>query len=330
MPEVVAELFDYEGEMPRLQAGNLDQGPDFVAEGFGRRWFFHLKQSSSPGVVAAVGEQFHRSHPDAIEVLVVPYMTSAGRKAADKYGLNWIDLSGNAHVRDDRLYIFVRGRPNQLVQRGRPSSPFAPKSSRISRIMLLEPQRWWRRKDLASATGLDSGQVSRVVRRLLKDRLLEERENQLRPFDPDALLDAWKDEYRFDRHEVLLGHVSGAGVELSREIEKRLEEIGRPHAFTGLAAAWALDGFARFRLNSVYVEGDPYVIAEEIGLRLNERGANVQLIAPNDVGVFAGAREAEGISCVSPVQAYLDLNHLPERAKEAAESLRERGLWNAT
>lgn len=329
LPEVLGELFDRE-DAPLIQKGGQGNIPgrqfDFVGEGHGRLWLFEVKRSSSPGLVSKAAEWFEETPQDALGVLVVPYMTPAGEKAADRLGLNWIDLSGNAHVRADQLYIFVKGRPNRFVQRGRPSSPFAPKSARITRVMLLEPQRWWRRKDLVSATGLDSGQVSRVVKRLLADRLLEERENELRPRDPSALLDAWEDEYRFDRHEILRGHVSGSGIELSRFLEARLTEVGGRHAFTGLAAAWALQGFARFRLNSVFVDGNPLEIAEQVGMRVNDRGANVQLIFPDDAGVFIGSREVQGLQCVAPVQAYLDLRHLPERAGEAADHLREGGV----
>ena len=47
-------------------------------------------------------------------------------------------------------------------------------------------------------------------------------------------------------------------------------------------------------------------------------------------GVFAGARDLGGRPCVSPPQVYLDLLHLPERAKEAAEQLRSDKLRWAT
>jgi len=43
---------------------------------------------------------------------------------------------------------------------------------------------------------------------------------------------------------------------------------------------------------------------------------------PNDAGVFHGAEERDGLRCVHPVQAYLDLKEHPERAPEAAERLR--------
>ncbi|HTU79885.1 MAG TPA: hypothetical protein VMF09_14115 [Solirubrobacteraceae bacterium] len=84
-------------------------------------------------------------------MLVVPFMTVAGAKAAAERDLNWLDLSGNAHIRDKDLYVSVQGRPNKFPARGRPSSPLAPKSSRITRTLLLDPERWWRQKELASA-----------------------------------------------------------------------------------------------------------------------------------------------------------------------------------
>ena len=48
------------------------------------------------------------------------------------------------------------------------------------------------------------------------------------------------------------------------------------------------------------------------------------MVAPNDKGVFEGAEFVDGIRCVHPVQAYLDLKDHPERAAEAAEELRRR------
>lgn len=219
----------------------------------------------------------------------------------------------------------------QPVQRAWPSvSPFAPKSSRVARALLLDPERWWVQKELAEHTDLDAGRVSRVVRRLDDDELLARDGSRLRPRDPGLLLDAWSDDYRFDRHDIITGQLTGSGVELARELHQQLDDGDIEHAFTGLPAAWALDQFARFRLVSVYVTGDPRTVGDAIELRRNERGANVQLIGPDDRGVFDGQHSVDGLPCVAPVQVYLDLGHLPERASEAAEQLRVQGrLWHA-
>jgi hypothetical protein len=253
-------------------------------------------------------------------------MTSAGAAAAAEQGVNWLDLSGNACIRDENLYISREGRPNAFRVRGRPASAFAPKSARVARALLADPLRWWRQKDLAAATRLDDGRISRVVGRLQEQQLLERRGDELRPLDPNLFLDAWAEDYRFDRHDAVLGHTSGSGIELARDLSERLSDRDVQHAFTGLPAAWVLDPFARFRLVSAYVEGDPREAADHLELRRNERGANVQLLAADDDAVIDDRYQRDGLPVVSPVQVYLDLRHLPERAPEAAEHLRKSGL----
>ena len=133
---------------------------------------------------------------------------------------------------------------------------------------------------------------------------------------------------RFNRHDLVVGHATGSGIDLARTLDARLRDAEIDHAFTGLASAWTISGFVRFRLNSVYVAGNPRDAADAIELRRHQRGANVQLIGPDDDGVFLGRRDVSELPCVSPVQTYLDLHHLPERAQDAAEELRnDRRLW---
>lgn len=330
LPEILTELLGEPGL--RLDAPSAtDGGVDLVGhDEQGHRWVFQVKASSQPGRVADVASRMRDlRRDDTIPILVVPYMAPAGARAAEEAGLSWIDLSGNARIRSDDLYVRVEGRPNQFRSRGRPSSPFAPKSARVTRVLLEDPGRWWRQKELVAATGLDDGSVSRIVRRLDEELLLERRERELRPRDPDRLLDAWAQDYRFTHHDVLTGHISGSGIELARDLASRLGALDVRHAFTGLPAAWAIDHFARFRLTTVYVEGDPRNAAKRLELRQSSAGANVQLVEPDDLGVFIGEHPHDGLNCVSSTQVYLDLLHLPERAPEAAEHLRHHHLHYA-
>ncbi|MBB4660859.1 hypothetical protein [Conexibacter arvalis] len=327
LSSVLAELFDGEAG---LRFGSDVAGIDAVARIHGRDLCLHVTPSSRPGAIDDAATQLREvmesADPIADVAVVVPYMTRAGMQTARERGLDWIDLAGNAQLFGEHYYVHVRGRPDVMRPRGRPSSPFAPKSSRVSRALLLDPSRWWRQSDLAASTGLDDSLVSRVVRRLDEERLLERDGRRLRPRDPDLLLDAWDDDYDFAQHEIVPGHLSGSSTALTEQLHVRLHDVGIEHAFTGLPAAWLIDEYARFRLCSVYVHGDPHSAADAIGLRQNERGANVQLVAPNDEGVFAGGALRQRIPCVAPVQVYLDLRHLPERAEDAATQLRGR-LW---
>lgn len=327
LPALLSEMLDLsDGVRLRPQERRADLVIDLPE---GRRWVAEVTSSArSADVVAAARQARAYAKEGELPVVVVPYMGEAGARAAAAEGVSWIDLSGNARLRDGDLFLRVEGRPNRYPSRGRPSSPFAPASGRVTRHMLQDPERWWRQAELSKATGLDDGRVSKLVARLDELELLERDGRLLRPRDPDALLDAWTADYDFAGHDIVACHFTapGGGVELAREIADGLTEANVSHALTGLPAAWMLDKFAQFRLVSVFVDGDPRRVADILGARIEPRGANVQLIGPNDGGVFVGADSVDGVRVVAPVQAYLDLLGLPERAREAAEYLRDKRL----
>lgn len=63
-------------------------------------------------------------------------------------------------------------------------------------------------------------------------------------------------------------------------------------------------------------------IFDQIHFREVDSGANIWIVKPNDPGVFNGTMDLNGVDCVSPIQTYLDLQHLPERADEATDMIR--------
>ena len=327
LPRILAELIDAVPDEIRVR--RLARSADFTIDlPDGRRLVAEVKASSRSAEVSHAARQV-RAAADVLgglPVVIVPHMGDAGKRVMHEAGVGYIDLSGNASLRGDGWYVRVEGRPNRFPTRGRPSSPFAPVSARLTRRLLLEPQRWWRQVELAEATGLDAGRISRLVRRLSELELIDAQDGKMRPRDPGAVLDAWAEDYDFAKHDITAGHVTGSGVGLARQLSETLVSQERKHAFTGLPGAWMIDGFAQFRLISVYVDGDPHELAEVLGMRIEPRGANVQLIGPSDVGVFDGASDAGGVTCAAPVQVYLDLLALPERAQEAAVHLRDEVL----
>jgi hypothetical protein len=139
------------------------------------------------------------SRPDAVPVLAVPCMGPKAREFARSEGLSWLDLSGNADVRGPGVRILLEGKPNRFASPSRPSTAFSDKASRISRAMLVEPERWWRQAELIEVSGLSTGYVSKVVGRLGEDDLLDSRpdDQSSRPRSPDLLLDAWAQVHDF-------------------------------------------------------------------------------------------------------------------------------------
>lgn len=267
-----------------------------------------------------------------IPVVAVPFMGDVGQRLCAEAGVSWVDLSGNADIVAPMLRIRGEGRPNKYARRGRPSTALGPRSSRIARLLLMEPSRFFRQQELARESGLDDGFVSRIVRRLDADRLIARAEDgAVRVRDPSLLLDAWLEVYDFTKHRIIHGHVTTRSSEdLMAQLAKSFAGARLRHAATGLAAAWLHTRFAGFRLVTFFTERKPTeALLREIGFREEPKGANVWLVVPNDEGVFVGAARKDGVMCVHPVQACLDLPAHPERAKEAAEEMRARFLAGA-
>lgn len=280
-------------------------------------------------------------------LLVVPYMSEQGRRVCEAAGASWIDLSGNARITAPGLRVLIEGRPNRFKARGRPADVFAPKSARVVRFLLMNPGKACSQREIARAVSLSEGFVSRIVARLeeagyvtrsrvraepalasaaskVADRRRTSRA-EIRVRDPSRLLDDWREAYRFDRHSVVEGHVGArSGDALAGFVGDVLMSEKIEHAATGLAAAWRMTRFAAFRTAVFFVMEPPApYLLERLEFRETDGGGNLRLAVPNDAGVLQGATTREGLLCVHPVQAYLDLKAQSERAAEAAARLRE-------
>jgi len=287
-----------------------------------------FKSASSLASVAVATGQLKASTDDFpksfVPLLAVPFMPQSGREYCREAGVSWFDLSGNARIVAPGLYVYVEGYRNKFRRSGRPETPFGPSGSRVARWLLMHNQLRVRQRALASATGLNEGHVSRIVGKLIDLELVERDENGVTVRHPERLLDAWQDEYRFDRHSIIQGHVPvRAGESVVQQVVPLIRQNHTSYAVTGLAAAWQISRFAGFRLSTIYIEEAPSEnLLHSIGFRQEPRGSNTWLVIPNDKGVFQGAGDIHGVRCVHPVQVYLDLKGHPERAPEAAEELR--------
>jgi hypothetical protein len=327
--ERLAELVNVDQGEVRWEATNGAPSADSVLSAGPFIFVVEWKGAGATGPVAAAIEQV-RSHVKdiggaVVPVVAVPFMGEAGRERCAEAGVAWLDLSGNARIFAPGLRILVEGKPNRFKRSGRPSTAFAPKSSRITRWLLMHPAELFTQREIARATDTDEGYTSRVVGKLEDDGLIVRGDDgAIRPRDPDLLLDAWLEDYDFEKHHILLGHVAArSGDALLRQLVDGLSAASVSYAATGLAAAWSIDRFAGFRIVTLYMAEDPSPeLLAALSFREDNRGANVWLVVPNDEGVFHGATTSDGIRCVHPVQTYLDLHAHPERAEGAAQKLR--------
>lgn len=305
-------------------------GVDLALQALGKLFVVTFRASSSIIPLKTAIDQLRKLSlsidAQAVPVVCVPFMGDAGRTVCAKAGIGWFDMSGNGRIIGPEFNFRVEGRPNQFKVRGRPADIFAPKSSRIARWLLIHQGKSFFQRELARATGMDEGFVSRIVSRMVKEGLVQREESgNVLAQDPAALMAAWREMYRIQAYAWRRGHIAArSGEEALQRLAASCQTRGIAYAATGLGAAWLNTHFAAFRIASIYLHEStsPSWLAE-IGFQEEPRGGNVWLIEPKDEGVFQGAGEVAGIRCVHPVQIYLDLKDHPERSAEAAEKLRK-------
>jgi hypothetical protein len=333
LPELLEEWF--RGEDFELQAGNRlapSSEVDLAVRCGPHTLLLEIKSTDQVASLAAAGARLRRqvTDRDAIPVVLVPYMGPRGRAWARDAGISWADLSGNADIHARGLHVHVDGHPNRYATAGRPSHAFSARYARVSRVLLVDTERWWRQTELAAEAGLPQGTVSKVVHRLSEDDLLvRDGSGAVRARAPNLLLESWVQHHRFTDHVIRRYHAVGrSGPDVLQRLAERLGALDLTWAATGLAAAWQYTAHADFRLTTLYVDRLPTQL-EAPDLRPVDRGENVWLVAPRDDGVFYGKR-AQGCWCVHPVQVYLDLLGHPERANDAAADLRAKLLtWRS-
>lgn len=331
IPEILGHLLDMESSKIKVEheSKNLDL---FIRAG---SWRFAIEWKSA-GTIAVINsginqlqQHLRQFASEVIPIIAVPFMGQAGRDLCKERGVSWLDLSGNAHIVAPGLRIHVAGHSNKFKQVGRPKNLFAPKSSRVIRQLLLEPDHRFSQRELATKTNVDEGLVSRLVRELEHEEfVMRDESGAIKPRDPNLLLDAWHEAYSFQKHQIIEGFIAERSSDaVLQGLSRTLKTSGMVYVATGLAGAWLLTHFASFRIVTFYLMSRPsHEFLQKLRFKQQDRGGNVWLVVPNDEGVFNGSAQQNGVNCAHPLQVYLDLKGHPERAKEAAEVVRKEFL----
>jgi len=260
-----------------------------------------------------------------VNLLVVPYMHKFGRDRCRREDISWFDLSGNADISGHGIRILITDKKNLFHKPGRSTGVFARKSSRVSRMLLYNPEASFTQRELSVKTNLDEGYISKIVHSLEEDELVYRlNDGSVKVRDKRLLLEAWWEVYDFHKHTIIMGHIPArSGLSLVRTVSEELSSHDIKYAATGLAGAWLYTKYADFRIGTIYLnESLPYDILSDLNFADEEQGENVWFVIPRDDWVFFQAQEINGIVCAHPIQVFLDLKDHPERAEEAADQLR--------
>ena len=166
---MLARLLEIPESCIAVRRGARGPRPAFVISAGEHTFLVESKSSSARTpliqAVARLRERRRDEEKYVIPLVVVPYMGETGCRFCEEHEIAWLDLSGNARIKAPGLIINVEGKPNRFKSAGRPPNLFAPKSSRIARQFLIQPNRALNQRELSQAAGLDEGYTSRIVRR---------------------------------------------------------------------------------------------------------------------------------------------------------------------
>lgn len=315
-----------------------DGGVDFTArvKVDGRYYLVvcEVKSSGQPRHVRAALWQLrnfsahHQGQPDkTVPVFIAPYLSAEARKLCLENQVNYLDLTGNTHIAFDGIFIERALGKKPAAETRKLKSPFRPKSARLLRTMLRDPQRTWRVTELAEAAQVSLGHVSNIRTMLLDREWAKTNADGFYISAPNAVLDAWRDAYEppaGQRHAFYTVLHGRSFEETARAALK--SDAGAPDAaFAAFSAARWLAPYGR--------SGTEYFYATKAGLNrlrgmLNlspaSKGENVVVTLINDASLLTDTIEpAPGAVCTSPLQTYLDLTTFGERGQEAADHLRQ-------
>lgn len=262
-----------------------------------------------------------RAIDGAIPVVAAPFMGDAGRKRCNAHGISWLDMSGNGRIATGGPRATVAWKPNRFKQRGRPANAFAPKSSCVVRRLLMDPYCAASLKEISEDTGLGREFVRRVVDRLAEDGLvIREPDGYVETPDPDLLLAAWREMYDFNQHRLIRGRVPAwTGHELLSKLTDGLCRRNIEYAATGMTAEWLLTDSEMPNTVTIYIATEPSVeLLSSLDFHEgHQEEENVCMAVPNVAAVFEESEPINGVQCVHPVQAYLDIPRHGGSAREA-------------
>ncbi len=338
--EALKALTAFLSELPRaridfISPAQADEMIDIRAEfHLGQqvaRLFCEVKSSGQPRHVRAALDQLARIEPDeeTIVMVIAPYLSEQARALCRADGAGYLDFEGNALLSVGSLHIERAVATQPKAEKRSLRSLFKPKSARILRMLLRNPKQHWRVVELADAAGVSVGHVSTVGNELKDRGWAAQTENGLVVTDPDTLLNAWASEYDLPagREQSLYTHLHGRALN-DALLGVRNEPSSGKLILRSYSAADQIAPFARNANCYLYADEQALdQLTRQMRLSTAEKGGNIHIIVPDEDGVFDDAIvPLPGVSCTSPVQTYLDLQHSGERGREAADHLRRECL----
>lgn len=271
-------------------------------------------------------------------VIAAPYLSPRAREMCREERLNYVDLHGNALLSFAHVYIDKETTSTPKPETRELKSLYKPKSARVLRQLLDDPDKVWSLSSLSGATGVSLGHVSNVRNRLRDRGWLAELEGRFKVSYANEILDEWRENYDGPGGLRLHFYTPHHGKQFDDATHEAIgfdADASLPTLFASFSAAKYLAPFVR-GITTTYVYAPEQAVDRLKAFfeltSTTETRANFIITIPDDEGVFFSPERGKGnVLTTAALQTYLDLYLAGERGQEAAEYLRSKRLqWLAS
>src|SRR6266404_1160227 len=113
-------------------------------------------------------------------LLLAPFISEESARICTEAGIGYADLAGNARLSFDQIFIETRSPENPFREKRETRSLFAPRATRVLRVLLQGPLRPWKVTELAESARVSLGWVSAARQQLLAREWATEQPGGLR------------------------------------------------------------------------------------------------------------------------------------------------------
>lgn len=322
----------------RFGAGAREVGPDAlgVLETAEAPWtlLFSIRKVFYPRDVRdALGildnVQKRGEYPNSVPVILAEQLSAGARADLRQRGVSFFDMSGTLFFKHRNWLINIE--KSNHPKRRKPQQVDLFKGARESVIhaVLQTKGEWFTGADVVVSSETSGFSVSTVLKELETREWVESqgqgRHRLRRLVKPGELLDAWSIDWRQRRHQISRWYIWCQHPErLFEELSSIATERGLPCVFTGAIVANRISPLlTHVDTATVIVPTNTSTIAEAMGLKPTEKGANVLLIERSGASLLFPERSATGTLSASPYIQYLDLLDGRGRNAELATQLRK-------
>jgi len=286
-----------------------------------------VKSSGQPRLAREAVNQMLRYKnkvADAYFVFIAPYISPRAAEICQSEGIGYLDLSGNCLLSFDKIFIEKKGYPNQFKEKRDLKSLYAPKAERLLRVLLCNPGKKWKIKELAAESSVSLGQASNVKKVLFDCEFISGERGGFSLKEPAALLRKWAENYNYRKNEVQEFYSLKSVTDIENALADYCNNRKIKYALTGFSGAVRVKPAVRYKKAMAYVDDLGEDALSALSLKAVKSGGNLLLFTPYDDGVFYGSSTMNKIQIVSEIQLYLDLQGFRGRGEEAAKVLYER------